>query len=74
MIVQKEQDDVNYASMAALAAMSCFLEILFGNGGLLSQSVPDPELLRALRYLIYFQETLLLPQWAMAVFRFFMLI
>jgi len=70
----KEQGDVNYASVAVLAAMSCLLEVLFGDSGLLARSVPDLELLRSLRYLIFFQQTILIPQWTMAVFRSFFLI
>ena len=70
----KADEDCNYAAMAATAVMSIVLEILFGSPGLLSQAVPDPEVLRGLNYLIFFQQMLLLPQWAMAVFRYFCLI
>lgn len=73
--MQREIGDINYASMTALAAMSGVLELLFGpDCGLLSQAVPDAELLHHLRYLTFFQQTILLPQWAMAVFRWFLLI
>lgn len=71
---KREEGDVNYAAMALLAAMSVALEVLFGDTGLLAQSVPDTELLYGLNYLIYCQHVLLLPQWAMAVFRYYSLI
>ena len=70
----KEQGDVNYAAMATLAAASGVMELLFGDSGVLSPSVPDLGLLHGLQYLIFFQQVLLLPQWAMAVFRAFLLI
>lgn len=70
----KEEGDVNYAAMAWLALMSMVLEVLFGDAGVLRQTVPDTQLLFFLNYLIFFQQMLLLPQWAMAVFRWFNLL
>ena len=71
----KEEGDVNYAAMLVLACMSAILEVMFGQpNGLLAQSVPDAGMLYFLNYLIFCQQMLLLPQWAMAVFRHFLLI
>ena len=70
----EEEGDVNYAAMLYLAAMSSVLEICFGESGFLRAAVPDIDLLFFLNYLIFFQHMLLLPQWAMAVFRWFSLI
>ena len=70
----KEEGDVNYAAMLYLALMSGVLEVLFGPNGILFHSVPDIGILKFLDYLIMWQQMLLLPQWTMAVFRYFMLI
>jgi hypothetical protein len=70
----KEEGDPNYAAMLYLALMSGVLEVLFGPSGLLFHSVPDIQILKGLDYLIMWQQMLLLPQWTMAVFRFFGLI
>ena len=73
--VQRESDaQCNYAAMAMLAVMSGVLELLFGSSGLLTHTIPDPELVRGLNYLIFFQQMLLLPQWVMVVFRWFAII
>jgi hypothetical protein len=69
-----KEGDPNYAAMLYLALMSGVLEILFGPSGLLFHSVPDVGILKFLDYLIMWQQMLLLPQWTMAVFRYFMLI
>jgi hypothetical protein len=47
--LQTEQEDPNYASMLLLALMSCTLEILFGTSGVLRDSVPNSDLVHALR-------------------------
>lgn len=70
----KGEGDVNYAAMLYLAFMSAILELLFGPSGVLFHSVPDRSILKFLDYLIMWQQMLLLPQWTMAVFRYFMLI
>ncbi|KAH7624661.1 hypothetical protein NADE_001884 [Nannochloris sp. 'desiccata'] len=70
----KEEGELNYAAMLYLALMSGVLEVLFGPSGVLFHSVPDIGVLKFLDYLIMWQQMLLLPQWTMAVFRYFMLI
>ena len=62
-----------YSAPAAIAASSILLEVLFGHGGVLANKVPDASLLWALRYLVFCQHIVLLPAWAVAVFRWYQL-
>lgn len=74
MFGMTEQEDINHASVFFLALLSIVLEILFGDSGLLNESIPNTDIVQTLHYMIYFINTIALPQWAMLVFRFYKLI
>jgi hypothetical protein len=61
-------------ALAAIAASSILLEVLFGHGGVLADKVPDASLLWALRYLVFCQHIVLLPAWSVAVFCWYQLL
>jgi hypothetical protein len=70
----KDPEDPQYAAIAALALLSAALELMFGGAGgdgLLTAAVPDLGMLHYLQYLTFFQQMILIPQWALAVFRSF---
>lgn len=69
-----ESDAPNYATMLYLAGLCAILELLIGPGGLLEDQIPDTSVLLSLRCVLIWQQTLLLPQWALAVFRAYKLL
>jgi len=69
-----ESDAPNYAAMIYLASLCAVMQLLVGQHGILFDLIPDTQLLQLLQHILIQQQTILLPQWAMAVFRAYKLI
>lgn len=66
---QTEEGDLDFASVALLAAVCSLLECLVGKDGLMLPYIPDFVLREALQYLVVFQHGMLLPCWVIVVLR-----
>lgn len=69
-----EPDAPNYAAMIYLASLCAVMQLLVGPHGILFDQISDMQLLVLLQCILIQQQTILLPQWAMAVFRAYKLI
>eukprot|EP00887_Chlorella_sp_A99_P002234 scaffold10.g2234.t1 len=69
-----EHGDLSYGAFLMLVLSSAVLEALVGAGGLAVHSLPSLDVLVTLREVLAFQNGLILPCWAMVVFKHFSLI